>query len=161
MPIPAYAWFKDSGGGDIKGSVTIAEREASSEVMEFNHDVHIPTDNNSGRLTGVRVHMPVKLVKSFDAASPMLYKACCQGETLKEVEIKWYAIDDTGAEKEYFSHKLENAKISSMRAVMPNTKDPDKERYVHLEEVSFVYEKITWKFADGNKEYQDDWLGKR
>jgi type VI secretion system secreted protein Hcp len=161
MPIPAYAWFKDDSGGDVAGSVTISGREGSSEVMEFLHDVHIPTDLNSGRTTGVRVHQPVKLVKSFDSASPLLYQACCQGKTLKEVEIKWYSIDDTGAEKEYFTHKLENAKVASVRAIMPNTKDPDKERYVHLEEVSLVYEKITWKFVEGNKEFQDDWLGKR
>lgn len=160
MPIPAYAWFKDSGGAEIKGSVTIAEREGSCEVMEFNHEVRHPTDNTSGKLTGQRVHEPLTLIKPFDAASPMLYKACCKGETLKEVEIKWYAIDDTGAEKEYFSHKLENAKVSSIRALMPNTKDPDKERYVHGEAVSLLYEKLTWKYADGNKEYQDDWLKK-
>lgn len=161
MPIPAYATFKDSGGGEIKGSVTISGREGTSEVMEFEHDVHIPTDRQNGRLTGVRVHSPVKLIKSYDSASPYLYEACCTGQTLKEVEIKWFEIDETGAEKAYFTHKLENAKVSAVRAMMPNTKDPDKERYVHLEEVSLVYEKITWAYVDGGIEYQDDWLGAR
>ena len=50
MPIPAYATFKDDSGGELKGSVTIAGREGSSEVMEFDHDVYIPTDANNGRL---------------------------------------------------------------------------------------------------------------
>ena len=161
MPIPAYATFKDDSGGELKGSVTIAGREGSSEVMEFDHDVYIPTDANNGRLTGVRVHRPVKLVKSYDAASPYLYRACCKGQTLKEVEIKWFEIDETGAEKEYFTHKLENVKVSEVRAVMPNTKDPDKERYVHLEEVFLVYGKIKWKYTEGGLEYEDDWLGAR
>ena len=52
---------------------------------------------------------------------------------MKEVTIKWYAIDDTGSEKEYFIHKLGDVKVAAMRAQMPNTKDPTKERYVHLE----------------------------
>jgi type VI secretion system secreted protein Hcp len=156
MPTPAYVWFKD-----IKGSVKIEGREDSSEVMEFHHDLHIPADPKSGSLTGVRVHGPIILTKAYDSASPDLYERCCTGKTIKEVEIKWYAIDETGAEKEYFIHKLEKVKVAAMKAYMPNTKDPDKERYVHLEEVSLMYEKITWKFVEGNVEFTDAWLSKK
>jgi type VI secretion system secreted protein Hcp len=161
MPTPSYAWLKDDKGGDLKGSVEIAGREGSVEIMEFHHDLHIPTDPHTGRLTGVRMHSPVILTKAFDASSPYLYKACCEGQTLKEVRIRWYAIDDTGTEREYFTHILEHVKVAAMKAFMPNTKDPDKERYVHLEEVSLVYGKITWVFVDGNVEYYDDWTAQK
>jgi hypothetical protein len=57
--------------------------------------------------------------------------------------------------------RLENVKVSEVRAVMPNTKDPDKERYVHLEEVFLVYGKIKWKYTEGGLEFEDDWLGAR
>ena len=157
MPTPSYVWFKDDQGGDIKGSVQVGGREGSCEVMEFLHDLHIPTDPHTGKLTGVRMHSPVKLIKAYDSASPYLYKACCEGQTLKEVTVKWYAIDDTGAEKEYFIHKLEEVKVASMKAHMPNTKDPNKEKYVHLEEVSLVYGKITWTYVEGTLEYTDSW----
>jgi len=157
MPTPSYVWFKDDQGGEIKGSVQVGGREGTSEVMEFLHDLHIPTDPHTGKLTGVRMHSPVKLIKSYDAASPYLYKACCEGQTLKEVTVKWYAIDDTGAEKEYFIHKLEDVKVAAMKAHMPNTKDPNKEKYVHLEEVSLVYGKITWTYVEGQLEYTDSW----
>ena len=79
MPIPAYATFKDDSGGDLKGSVTIAGREGTSEVMEFDHDVYIPTDANNGRLTGVRVHRPVKLVKAYIPLPRLLQGADAQG----------------------------------------------------------------------------------
>jgi len=161
MPTPSYTWLKDDSGGDIKGSVQIAGREGTCEIMEFHHDLHIPTDPHTGKLAGVRMHNPVVIVKAFDSASPYLYKACCEGQTLQEVTIKWYAIDETGAETDYFIHKLEHVKVSAMRAHMPNTKDPDKERYVHLEEVSFVYGKITWTFVDGNIEYVDEWTAEK
>lgn len=161
MPTPSYVWLKDDKAGDIKGSVQIHGREGSCEVMEFHHDLHIPTDPHTGKLTGVRMHSPVVIIKAYDSASPYLYKACCEGQTLKEVIIKWYAIDDTGTEKEYFIHKLEGVKVAAMKAQMPNTKDPTKERYVHLEEVSLVYGKITWTFVDGNVEYVDEWTAQK
>jgi type VI secretion system secreted protein Hcp len=161
MPIPAYAWFTGTKSGPLKGSVAISGREGSSEVMEFDHQVYIPTDKASSKLTGTRVHEPIKLVKSFDSASPMLYAACCNGETLSEVVVKWYQIDATGAETEYFTHKLQNAKVAGVRALMPNTKDPDKERYVHQEEVSLTYETIEWTYNEGNIKARDAWLDKR
>jgi type VI secretion system secreted protein Hcp len=160
MPIPAYAWFKGPKG-DLKGSVAVKGREGSSEVVEFDHTVYIPTDKQNGRLTGTRVHQPITLTKVFDTASPLLYQACCKGETLPEVTIKWYAIDETGSEKEYFTHVLSNAKIAGVRALMPNTKDPEKERYVHHEEVTLVYEKIQWEFKEGNIKSEDSWLETR
>lgn len=51
MAIPAYLWLKDDGGADIKGSVDVQGREGSIEVVALDHDVYIPTDNNTGKLT--------------------------------------------------------------------------------------------------------------
>ncbi len=161
MPTPSYAWIKDNTGADIKGSVEIADREGSIEIMEFHHNLHIPTDPHTGRLTGVRMHSPAVMIKAFDHSSPFLYKACCEGQTLNEVTIKWYTIDESGTEKVYFIHKLEHVKVAAMKAFMPNTKDIDKERYVHLEEVSLVYGKISWVFVDGNVEYVDEWTAQK
>ena len=56
MPIPAYLWIKDETGADIKGSVDVAGREGSVEVIEFRHEVRITTDPDTGRLTGTRKH---------------------------------------------------------------------------------------------------------
>ncbi|MEO6527591.1 MAG: Hcp family type VI secretion system effector [Gemmatimonadaceae bacterium] len=158
MPIPAYVKFKGKKSGEMKGSVAIKGREGTSEVIEFDHNVYLPSDKGTGRPTGTRVHGPLKLTKAYDSASPLLYAACCNGETLTEVTITWYAIDETGAETEYFTHKLENAKVAGVRALMPNTKDPEKERYVHQEEVLLVYEAIEWTYKDGNIMARDAWL---
>jgi len=157
MPIPAYAWFKDDTGAEVKGSVDVAGREGSVEVIAFDHQVRIPTDPDTGKLTGTRKHEGVKMVKAYDASSPYLYKAVCEGQTFKEVEIKWYHIDDTGTEKEYFKHKLEGVKVCSVKPIMHNVKDPSKERYEHLEEVEMRYQKITWTYVDGNLQASDSW----
>jgi type VI secretion system secreted protein Hcp len=157
MAIPAYAWFKDDGGADIKGSVDIEGRQGSVEIVEFDHQVRIPTDANTGKLTGTRVHEPMTLVKQVDSSSPYLYKAVTSGQTLQSVEIKWYMINPAGQEVEYFNHKLDKVKVISVKPVMHNIKEPSKEKYNHLEEVEMRYEKVTWTYKDGNIIHADSW----
>ncbi|AKJ42103.1 Hcp family type VI secretion system effector [Pragia fontium] len=157
MAIPAYLFIKDDGGADIKGSVTVQNREGSIELVEFDHKIHIPTDGNTGKLTGTRVHAPLTFVKEVDASSPYLYKAVTTGQTLKSAEIKWYTIDDAGQEVEYFNTMMDTVKVVSIKPVMHNIKDPTKERYNHLEEVEVRYEKITWTYKDGNIIHADSW----
>ncbi len=53
MAIPVYLWLKDDGGADIKGSVDVQDREGSIEVVAQEHNLYIPTDNNTGKLTGM------------------------------------------------------------------------------------------------------------
>jgi len=160
MPTPAYMWMKDSSGKSVDGSVDVTGREKSVEVLEFEHEVRIPTDPDTGKLTGTRKHESIRLLKAIDASSPYLYKAVCKGETFKEVVIKWYRIDGAGVETEYFNHKLENVKICSVRPIMHNVKDSSKEKFEHMEEVKLRYERITWTYADGNLQASDAWKDK-
>ena len=157
MAIPAYVYIKDDQGNPIEGSVTIDGRNGSVEVVEFQHEVRIPTDKDTGALTGTRKHENLVFTKAYDASSPYLYKACSNGQTLKELAVVWYKIDDTGSEKEYFRHTLEDVKITSIAPKMHNVKDLDKERYPHLETIQVRYGKITWTYADGNIEFSDSW----
>ena len=157
MAIPAYMWIKDDGGADIKGSVTVSGREGSVEVVAFDHAVKIPTDANTGKLTGTRVHEPIVFTKETDASTPYLYKAVSSGQTLKAVEIRWYKIDDAGKEKEYFNTKLENVKVVGVTPKMHDIKSPAFEKHNHLESIELRYEKITWSYKDGNIIHKDTW----
>ena len=157
MAIPAYMWIKDDQGSAVDGTVNVAGRQGSVEILGFNHEIRIPTDSDTGALTGTRKHEPFVILKAYDSSTPYLYKAVSNGQTLKEVVLRWYRIDDTGTEKEYFTHKLEDVKITSVKPAMHNVKDIDKERYPHLEEVSMRYARITWTYTDGNIEFSDSW----
>lgn len=161
MAVPAYMFLKDDGGAEIKGSVTVAGREGGVEVVEFNHQVYIPTDGNTGKLTGTRVHKALEFVKEVDSSSPYLYKAVTTGQNLKSVEIKWYQIDDAGQEVEYFNTLMEGVKIVSVKPEMHNIKDPSKEQYNHLERIELRYEKIVWTYKDGNIIHSDSWVESR
>ncbi len=79
MAIPAYLWLKDDGGADIKGSVDVKDREYSIEILGFAHGLFLPTDNNTGKISGARVHSAITFEKEFDSSSPYLYKAVARG----------------------------------------------------------------------------------
>ena len=157
MAIPAYMWIKDDGGADIKGSVTVQGREGSVEVVALDHSVSIPTDSNTGKLTGTRIHTPIAFTKETDSSTPYLYKAVTSGQTLKSIEVKWYKIDDAGREVEYFNTKLENVKVVAVKPKMHDIKNPAFEKHNHLEDVELRYEKITWAYKDGNIIHADSW----
>ena len=129
MAIPVYLWLQDDGGADIKGSVDVQKREGSIEVLSQDHSLNIPTDNNTGKLTGTRVHTPFLFSKEIDASSPYLYKAVTTGQTLTSAEFKWYRIDDAGQEVEYFITRLENVKVVKVAPKMHDVKDPTKEKH--------------------------------
>lgn len=124
MAIPVYLWLKDDGGADIKGSVDVQDREGSIEVVAQEHNLYIPTDNNTGKLTGTRIHTPFLFTKEIDSSSPYLYKAVTTGQTLKSAEFKWYRINDAGQEVEYFNTKLENVKVVKVNPLMHDIKNP-------------------------------------
>lgn len=157
MPIPAYLWLKDDGGAHIKGSIDVRYREGSVEVLSFSHGLLVPTDNNTGKITGTRVLAPLVIEKEFDSSSPYLYKAVSTGQTLKSAEIKWYKINDAGQEVEYFNMLPENVRIVSITPVMHNCKEPAHAIHNHNEGVQLRYEKITWCYCDGNIQHSDAW----
>ncbi|MBU9821923.1 Hcp family type VI secretion system effector [Rahnella sp. BCC 1045] len=155
MAIPAYLWLKDDGGADIKGSVDVMKREGSIEVRGFTHNLNIPTDNNTGKLTGTRKHAAILIEKEFDSSSPYLYKAVASGQTFHSAELKWYRINDAGQEVEYFNMFMEGVKVVSITPIMHDISSVTGTG--HIESVQFRYEKITWKYCDGNIQFTDAW----
>ncbi len=157
MAIPAYMWLTDDQGNKIEGSVNVVGRENSIELLEYHHMIYIPTDSDTGALTGTRKHSAINVTKAFDASSPYLFKACCNGQRLQKAIIRWYKIDDTGREIEYYQHVLEGVKVNSLSPVMANTKSPGMENIPHLERIALRYEKLTHTFLDGNVSFTDAW----
>ena len=138
MAIPVYLWLTNDGGAELKGSVGVQGREGSIEVLAYDHGLIIPTDDNSGKLTGTRIHTPFQFTKEIDVSSPYLYKAVSTGQTLKSAQFRWYHIDDAGNEVEYYNLLLENVKVVHVKSVMHDVKDPTKAKHNHLEQIQFL-----------------------
>lgn len=153
MSIPAYLWLVDANGAPLVGSSLVSGRVGAIEIKSLAHNVNIPTDSNTGQLTGTRIHAPIQLQKEFDRVTPFLYKAQSEGTTLKCATIKMYTITEAGMEKEYFNIILDNVKITSITADLY----PGASTGTHLETVLLRYESITWKHCDGNIIYTDAW----
>ena len=154
MPVPAYLTLKGKKVGEIKGS---CEQEGHIDeilVHEFRHEIEIPKDPGSGQPTGRRLHKPLIVVKQFDQASPQMYQALTTGDSIEEATIKWYRIK-AGVEEHYFTITIKNALIVGIKPYMPMCLDPQKKEYEHMEEVSFSYADIIWRWEPGGKEAED------
>lgn len=153
MSTPAHLWLTDENGSPIVGGCLMPSRLDSIELKTVTHNVSIPVDSYSGKLTGTRVHSPIIMQKEFDQTTPLLFRALCEGRTLKSATIKMYRILDAGIESEYFNITLDNVKICSITpALLPNGVSS-----THTENIELRYESITWKYTDGNVLYKDSW----
>jgi len=64
-----------------------------------------------------------------------------------------YRILEQGVESEYFNMIMENVKIAAISPLL----HPSGLTSTHLEEIQLRYEKITWKYCEGNILYTDEW----
>ena len=94
MSIPAHLWLFDENGSPIVGPSLLPARLGSFEIRSVIHQVWIPESSNTGRLIGTRVHSPLNLHKEFDAATPVLYRAMCEGRIFQKAVLKMYRILD-------------------------------------------------------------------
>lgn len=160
MAIPVYLWLNDDGGNRIKGSVDIKDREGSIEIVEFMHNVELPTDNHTGQITSKRIHNDYFLIKEIDSASSYLYKGVTTGERFKEAVLKFYLINVNGQEEVYFRVTMENVRVTEIEPFMLDIKNPAYEKHNHLEAFYLSYERITWHYLDGNIMHADSWNNK-
>lgn len=157
MTIPVYLWLTDGSGNPVKGSVEGYRREGSIEITALAHDVSLPVDDASGQVTATREHAPFILTKALDASSPHLYQFVSSGKRLKSAELRFYRINYAGQEEEYFNIFLNNVHLSCLVPFLEDIKNKDFEQHEHLEVFEMTYEKITWRYVDGNIIYCDSW----
>ncbi|MBN2340301.1 MAG: type VI secretion system tube protein Hcp [Deltaproteobacteria bacterium] len=152
MPIPAYMFIDG-----IPGSVTVAGREGSVEVLALDHSVDVPIDVKDATATGTRRHNSLVITKVIDQASPLLQECVCRSKTIPKAEIKFYKIDDSGTEIHYYSITIEKLRAVVGKTELPNVAYPENALVDVREKWAFRYEKITWLYVDGSFEFSDEW----
>ena len=161
MPLPAHLTLEGKNQGAIEGSCTQEGREGTILVQALNHEVSIPLDSQTGLSTGKRVHHPLKILKEVDKSTPLLFLALTSGEHLNSVEIQFYRIDENGAEEHFYTIKLEDAIIVSIKPKLPSCLEAETVDLKFQEEVSFTYRKAIWRWEPDGKESEDDWQAPR
>ncbi|QUG75651.1 type VI secretion system tube protein Hcp [Erwinia sp. E602] len=157
MAIPVYLFLTDDAGNVVKGGVDIRGRENSIEVLGLHHGVFLPTDDLTGKTSGMRTHLSYLIEKEIDCSSSWLYKALTSGRTFKTAELKFFRINSAGQEEEYFNTLLEDVKIVTILPMMHDIKDETKKQFNHMEAIELRYRKITWKYLPGNIIHSDSW----
>jgi len=157
MAIPIHLTLIDNNGRKIKGSVDYLGREGTIEVLEYLHDVDLPVDDYTGKISANRLHYPVAFEKEVDRSSVYLYQALTSGKRLQSAIFDFYRINDHGFEEKYFTTTLQHVYVASLNALMPDIKAPDAIKYNHSEYVELAYQQISWCYCDGNIQHADSW----
>ena len=146
MALPFYMTVEGTSQGKIEGYCTATGHEAEIQCHALDQTILIPWNSKTGQPAGIRNHGPLKITKAFDKASPLLYKAMIEGERLTLVTLKFYRILPTGGQENYFSITLTDATIVEVRPHMLNHFDPELARYDNMEDISFAYAQIEWRW---------------
>lgn len=152
MPHASYAKFDG-----VDGSCTQEGREGCVTILSMDHVVEVPVDVKDASATGTRVHGAIELVANVDAATPGLMECVCTSKTVPTVKIDFYQIDEEGKEKLYFYVEMTAVRIVKANLWFPNVDDEPTRPYKHMMTYSLRYDKITWKYTDGNLEFSDEW----
>lgn len=158
MPMPCYLILEGQNQGKIEGSTKVKGHDGKIMVQAVEHVIEIPKSPQTGLPTGKRVHGPMTLTKEIDKSSPKLLQALTSGEQMKSATLEFYRISPKGTEEKYYTAKLENAILTSIRSWTPNCLDPEHKQMGHMEDMSLTYEKITWTFEPDGIEAEDSWL---
>ncbi|WP_300464590.1 type VI secretion system tube protein TssD [Desulfobacula sp.] len=140
--------------GKIEGSCDSSfDCDGWIAAYSFGHNVYIPRDAQNN-ITGKRVHTPLKILKSFDKSTPKLYQALINGEQL-EITMRFYKVDPSGIEENYFTITLKKALIISITPSYPPVFLPQNNSYHHMETVAFIYQYIKWTWESDGIESED------
>lgn len=151
-------------GTDIKGDSTHKNlgRENSIECVFFEHSVNVARDVASGMATGRRQYAPILIRKRIDKSTPLLFKALTTNQAVEGI-FRFFRPSPTGdgTTEQFYTITIKKAKISSLKNYVPDTLLPATANLPALEEVSFVFEEITWLYTNGNIIHQDSLGGVR
>jgi type VI secretion system secreted protein Hcp len=116
--------------------------------------VAIKPDPSTGLPTGKRQHRPIRILKTWGAASTQLFTACTTNEVLSTVVIDFVVVNPTtGAEVLDHTITLTNAITTSVQYQMENVNG----QYTQVESVEFTFQKITMTDAKSQSMAMDDW----
>jgi len=159
MALNVHLWITGTTQGEIRGdsTVTSMNRGGTIEGLWLEHMVHVQSEA-SGLATGERSHTPIKIKKRLDRSSPLLHQALCNNEEL-EITIKFYRPnpDGDGTTEQFYTIRLRQARVSSIKTILPYTLSSSTEAEPVMEEVSFVFGTINYIYERDGIEYEDEW----
>ena len=151
-------------GSQIEGESTqhTLDRDKTIECVSFEETVKTAREAGSAMATGRRQHGPIVITKRIDKSSPLLMKALCDNQQLT-AEFKFYRPNPSGdgTTEQFYTIKLDNARISEIKKLVPDTLSPALHAAPPLEEIQFVFHTINWTFNPTGAQHEDKWTGSK
>ncbi len=128
----------------IRGGSTDARYKDWIDVVAYNHGMaQPPSSTGTGGSAGRTSFHDFVITKALDRATPRLAVACASGQHVRSATL---VLRRAGkSEQPFMEYKLTDVLITSIRPHWGSV-DPT----IPLEEVSFSYGKIEWKYVDLN-----------
>ena len=163
MSTNAYLLLKGKKLGFISSGVASEESigtdyrtEMADQILirNFSHQIIAPRDVQSGLPTGrPAVHKPLMISKLVDKSSPLIMGALNSGEQLTTFELVWYrSSPETGSDEPYYAIALEEAVVVDVQT----NNNPETDNSLHVEDVYFAYQRITWTHLGANTQMSYD-----
>jgi type VI secretion system secreted protein Hcp len=150
--------YLKANGMDIQGesTQTTLGRENSIECLYFEHGIRTAREAASGLATGRRTYDPIRIVKRIDKSSVLLAKALVQNQLVEGV-FKFFRSSPTGdgTTEQFYTIEFKQGRIASFEQITPETFEPETAASPELEEVTFVFRTIIWRYTSGGIEHQD------
>ena len=152
--------FLKANGADVKGesTQTSMDRADSIECVYYDQAVSTAREAGSGMATGRRRYEPIMIRKRIDKATPLIYKAMANNETVDGV-FKFYRPNPVGdgTTEQYYTVEFKAGRVSSVRNYSPDCIDPVSTNLPAMEEVQFVFHTIIWTYTNGGITHEDSW----
>src|SRR5262249_18093349 len=149
--------FLKLNGVDVTGDNRNQEdgHAGSIECTYFQYAVTQNINKGTGLAQGKRVHEPIVIRKPIDQSTPLLFNALVTNQ-VAEGSFRFYRL---GADNE--THNFYTVEIKAGRIVAINEVSPDNENVggagsssFPMEEVSFTFQTIKWRFEPTAVEFQ-------
>lgn len=156
MALSSYLKLTGKNQGEIKGPVTLFGREKSIEIFSWDYELIQPRDPGSGTPTGRRQHKAIVITKTIDKTTPLLLRALINDELIASWRLECWRPASDGSQQPYYRIDLKNAVIAGIAAEQLNNQRPENAALPIQEQVSFIYQKITWTWLEGDVSAEDD-----
>jgi type VI secretion system secreted protein Hcp len=143
--------FLTANGSSIQGesSQTSLGRENSIECLYFEQRCATGRDA-TGVSTGRRQYDPLMFRKPVDKASPLIARALVENQVIEAV-FRFFRPNPSGdgTTQQFFTVSIKQGRIASMRTFLPSTLDPASANQPPQDEVTMVFQNISWSYAGG------------
>lgn len=165
MAFEGYLQVTFSKQGKSKGTSPRNAHKAKIPFIAFEYDVKSPRDVATGQMSGKRQHGTVRIIKEWDANTPMLLNALVNNERISEALFEFVRTDQKkAAEEVYFSIKLTDGTISEIVqrtgggiSGASSAKHDSRQDTMEIEVVHFTFDKIEWEHKIDKTMASDAW----